>query len=66
MESIALAFVTALQTLPPRQLAVIVLRDVLGYPASDVAEMLGSSIESVNSALKRARAALPRRAPVGR
>jgi len=62
-EAISLAFVTALQLLPPRQRAVLVLRDVLGFRSREVAAMLDSSEDSVSSALKHARANLRRRLP---
>lgn len=64
-EAMSLAFVTALQLLPPRQRAALILRDVLDFPASEAAAMLDTSEQSVASALKRARATLSRELPPG-
>lgn len=63
-EAISLAFVTAIQYLPARQRAVLILRDVLGYEAGEVADMLDATIDAINSALKRARATVRRRLPL--
>jgi RNA polymerase sigma-70 factor (ECF subfamily) len=65
-EAVALAFVSGLQQMAPRQRAVLVLRDVLGFSAAEVAEMVDGSEASVNSALQRARAALDQRLPADR
>ena len=65
-ESIGLAFVTVMQLLPPRQRAVLVLRDVLGWSAREVADLMGDSVASVNSALQRGRETLERERAAGR
>ncbi|HEY9106229.1 MAG TPA: RNA polymerase subunit sigma-70 [Roseateles sp.] len=59
-QSISLAFITALQRLPPRQLSALILCEVIGFQAGEVAQMLGTTVDAVNSALKRSRASLRR------
>ena len=65
-ETIELAYLVAVQHLAPRPRAVLILRDVLGWPAKDVAELLGDSVNSVNSALQRARAGMREHLPAER
>jgi RNA polymerase sigma-70 factor (TIGR02960 family) len=59
-EAVELAFITGLQVMPPRQAATLVLRDVLGFPAAEVADMLGTSETAIKGTLQRARASLAR------
>ena len=65
-ETISLTFLATIQLLPPRQRAVLILRDLVSWPAAEVAELLDMSIPAVNSALQRARATLRDQWPNGR
>ncbi len=65
-ETISLAFLAALQVLPPRQRAALIARDLLGWPASETASALGTSVAAANSALQRARATMQSHLPARR